>query len=451
MVFSSILSLNIKVNGNILLSSQNKPNNSSLDDKDFTIDHYTELLLLAKKNFKIASYDDKEFSENSLLWRHDVDFSLIHSLVLAKIENKYGIKSTYFINPHSDFYNIAEKSQTDIIKELVSLGHSLGLHLDCRFYQNSHNYLDSNKIDKIISYEADYIESISNFRPIAFSFHNPTEKDLKNESISYGGLINCYSKWFKAKADYCSDSNGYWRFKRLYDVLSEKPSKCLQVLTHPGWWHNEPLPPRTRVFKILYDRASINMSNYDFEREEAGRLNQTGKYDIGSLKSLKASEKDLCDYLYTYKHFDSLLIELWKIHNTQLRELLFLYLHHDKKIPLVNLKIFFNEIHSYKNVFYIFFELLNNEWDQFPNLSIENYDEFRQEIEYILNGTLILSNKEYKKRLIKLNKIIKAFTDWEESKQLNHTRLTNIEIKKDNTFENFNQKEWEEFLARIKD
>ena len=88
MVFSSILSPNIKVNGNILLSSQNKPNNSSLDDKDFTIDHYTELLLLAKKNFKIASYDDKEFSENSLLWRHDVDFSLIHSLVLAKKATK---------------------------------------------------------------------------------------------------------------------------------------------------------------------------------------------------------------------------------------------------------------------------------------------------------------------------------------------------------------------------
>ena len=49
----------------------------------------------------------------------------------------------------------------------------------------------------------------------AFSFHNPQKTDYNYENFLYEGLVNCYSKKFKDDLPYCSDSNGYWRFRRL--------------------------------------------------------------------------------------------------------------------------------------------------------------------------------------------------------------------------------------------
>ena len=142
------------------------------------------------------------------------------------------MRATYFVNPHSDFYNISEKNTLSSLLEILSLGHELGLHLDCDFYGSG-----SKDLDATIIREADFLESLTGVRPLAFSFHNPTHQDLLNENSRYGGLVNCYSAYFKTVAAYCSDSNGYWRFHRLRDVLSQKDARCLQVLTHPGWWH----------------------------------------------------------------------------------------------------------------------------------------------------------------------------------------------------------------------
>ena len=45
-----------------------------------------------------------------ILWRHDVDFSIHRASSLAKIENELGVKATYFLKLHSEFYNLFEKS-----------------------------------------------------------------------------------------------------------------------------------------------------------------------------------------------------------------------------------------------------------------------------------------------------------------------------------------------------
>jgi hypothetical protein len=42
--------------------------------------------------------------------------------------------------------------------------------------------------------------------------------------------------YFRQEVGYCSDSNGYWRVRRLEDVLREAKDERLQVLTHAEWW-----------------------------------------------------------------------------------------------------------------------------------------------------------------------------------------------------------------------
>ncbi|MDA8649871.1 hypothetical protein N9M31_07675 [Alphaproteobacteria bacterium] len=126
------------------------------------------------------------------------------------------------------------------------------MHFDRAFYYGN----DLDDLDTLIRREADYLNSLCGIRPIAFSFHNPIARDLDNEAEPYGGLVNYYSKWFKKTARYCSDSNGYWRYERLFDVLTEGGDECFQVVTHAGWWHEAPSPPRSRVIKDIYERSS---------------------------------------------------------------------------------------------------------------------------------------------------------------------------------------------------
>ena len=58
---------------------------------DFSYRHYLEVLNYAKKTYKIGpirDYNSLKKNKKFILLRHDVDFSLIHALELAKIEAK---------------------------------------------------------------------------------------------------------------------------------------------------------------------------------------------------------------------------------------------------------------------------------------------------------------------------------------------------------------------------
>ena len=117
-----------------MISSNNKPVNSSNHNVDFTVKNFRKILKLAKDNYDIESYSNIPWGKRFVLWRHDFDFSINRGLALAKIENEESVKATYFVNPHSEFYNIAETNQHKIMQEILSLGHDLGLHFDAAFY-----------------------------------------------------------------------------------------------------------------------------------------------------------------------------------------------------------------------------------------------------------------------------------------------------------------------------
>ena len=96
---------------------------------------------------------------------------------------------------------------------------------------------------------------------------------LTCEKSQYGNLINCYSLFFKQNISYCSDSNGYWRFRRLRDVLEQATDKNLQILTHPGWWQEARMLPRDRVYRAVDGRAKHVMKSYDQALENCNRIN----------------------------------------------------------------------------------------------------------------------------------------------------------------------------------
>ena len=79
---------------------------------DFTVEKYKELLEALKKH--------KCFS-----LRHDVDLKPDYSLRIAQAEAEMGLTATYY------FRIVPESYDEDIIKQIVSLGHTAGYHYEC--------------------------------------------------------------------------------------------------------------------------------------------------------------------------------------------------------------------------------------------------------------------------------------------------------------------------------
>ncbi|MCX7877352.1 MAG: hypothetical protein N2510_01785 [Ignavibacteria bacterium] len=193
----------------------------------------------------------------------------MHSaLALAKIELEEGILSTYFIHLHNMFYNAFEEEISSLLNEIFSMGHKPGLHFDCDYYK-THN--ETSLKEKLI-YEKTLIENLTGKPCNVFSFHNPDEKVIERFSEnSYAGMINTYGKYFR-NIGYCSDSNGYWRFRRLEDVLNDPAYEKLQILIHPAWWQETPMSPLERIWRCIEGRADKIKEKYLEEQKKFGRI-----------------------------------------------------------------------------------------------------------------------------------------------------------------------------------
>jgi len=252
-----------------VISSENKPINEKATISDFTTNQYRELLIIAKRNYTFSSYDDINYDQKFILWRHDIDFSINRAEKLAEIEHNEQITATYFINIHCEFYNAMEKDQSELINKILSYGHHLAIHFDSKYY----NIKNEDELEKKIELESNIIKDIFDYRPKVFSFHNPNDFLLTCEKEEYGGLMNCYSKKFKNEIPYVSDSNGYWRFQRLKDVLLNAEEKNLHVLTHPAWWQDQESEPYYRIKRCVDGRALNTLENYEKQLDKDGRLN----------------------------------------------------------------------------------------------------------------------------------------------------------------------------------
>lgn len=307
---------------------------------DFTTSQYVELLRLAKKSYEFVGYGGLKPEGRYVYWRHDVDLSPNRALRLAQLEHEEGVRSTYFFNPHCEFYNLLETSQAKIVKDIISLGHDVGLHFDAGFYKIQ----NEDELDALLVQETELLHNWFGVRVNVFSFHNPNDFMLGCENDSYGGLINCYSKHFKTLVPYCSDSNGYWRFRRLRDVLEAATDSRLQVLTHPGLWQETVLSPRERVFRCAYGRANRVMYDYDKVLAEHGRENLAcAAGNLKFLKDIDSVQFELCDYLWNGRRLQSLFIELYRLHERQINQLCKAQFHKKWHVPLGEVKAFFED------------------------------------------------------------------------------------------------------------
>lgn len=233
--------------------------------EDFTEANYQLILeKLLEKGYEFAGFDYEKINSDKkiVIWRHDIDCSLNRACKLAEVEAALGIKANYFIHLQSSFYNVLESSQYETVKKIIGRGHAIGLHFDHGFYVNNKCITDEKEIEAYAVCEKELLENYFDVDITTVSFHDPEVSNaLTLRQDYYAGMVNAYSQTIFDLCKYCSDSNGYWRFDRLQDVIEEGHEK-LHILTHPVWWTPYEMSPYERIERCVNGRREAVIGAY---------------------------------------------------------------------------------------------------------------------------------------------------------------------------------------------
>lgn len=237
-------------------------------DRDFTEAAYRTLVRQARERYTFLSFTQAAAAASGVLWRHDIDISAHRAVALARIEHEEAVRATYFAYLHSRFYNALEDAVIERLRAIAALGHELGLHFDPRFTPAGI------PMGEAVAAERHLLEGAIGAPLMALSFHDPDLPGIVlSDADEIVGLVNASGRTITARFTYGSDSNGYWRFQPLADVIAGAGDR-LQVLTHPEWWVPSPMPPRARVARAIDGRAAYVAAKYDAAIAEAGRENR---------------------------------------------------------------------------------------------------------------------------------------------------------------------------------
>lgn len=199
----------------------------------FSYGHYREALEAAlARGYAFAAFDEAPGRGACVLLRHDVDFSVERALPLARIEAELGLVSTFFVLPHGR-ENLFGAPALPLLREILGLGHRLGLHYDLAFYAAS-GLPPSQGLRR----EAAQLEAALGAPVRVAAEHNPGRAPGP-PGFEPGPLLDAYAPAFTRDMKYLSDSCQHWRegcFCRFLD-----PERCprVQVLVHPIWWSQE--------------------------------------------------------------------------------------------------------------------------------------------------------------------------------------------------------------------
>jgi len=249
-------------------------------NKDFTIKKYIELIKSIQK-LKYNFVTMENFISNKLwndddfycVLRHDIDKRINNSVITAKIENEFGIRSTYYARYVKKVYDVEK------LKQIEALGHEIGFHYET---------LDKAKgdFDKALSiFEREISEIRKDFNIKTICMHGFPLTPWKNVDIwkkfdyrRFEIIGEPYLDVDYTKTAYFTDTGRSWdsatRVKdiipknnynskhslnpystnELIKLISNKKPQHIIILTHPQRWNDN-------IFLWIYEYVYQNIKN----------------------------------------------------------------------------------------------------------------------------------------------------------------------------------------------
>jgi len=232
----------------------------------FSLEDYRKILARAGK----SGYEFPKLSEfkkwidrypKFLLLRHDVDISPLNALKMAEAEHSLGVVSTYYVMLRSVFYNPGAEPFFNYFKKIIEMGHDIGFHYDCGFYEE-------NDIDEGMINDAKALQNILGIKIKSVSQHKPAVRKgiYKPPSI----YVDAYDEVLLNKARYISESGFKWRGETLADIVGRCPK--IYALIHPDIWAHACLDMAPSY------RKTTKSSTQLIEDECTGFINSTNEY-----------------------------------------------------------------------------------------------------------------------------------------------------------------------------
>jgi hypothetical protein len=251
----------------------------------FTHQHYRHIMKSALQNgYKFISYTDLKHylikPQNICLLRHDCDNDLSAALSIARIESEMGIRSTYFVMLRSAVYNLLSFPCKNIVKEIVSLGHWVGLHFDAQPYEHSESLDIAIHVDR----ERAWISGEFNVSVDVVSFHQPSLKILENKIKL--NCLNTYDRIDMAGIYYLSDSNMIWKEGCPSELFGQRSYLRLQLLLHPEWWTSREINLDQKWLMILFNQFDIIQGSL-LEREATYNISRLLHIDHADRTNLQ--------------------------------------------------------------------------------------------------------------------------------------------------------------------
>ncbi|MEP6811473.1 MAG: NAD-dependent epimerase/dehydratase family protein [Actinomycetota bacterium] len=192
-------------------------------------------------------------AERVCLIRHDVDSDPGAAMTLARIEGELGVRATYFFMLRSPTYNLFSRATHKLVREIVGLGHWLGLHYDPGFRPGGgRTHTDQIEVERRVLEEmfATTVGSVAFHQPriVPGGFLIEVEKAVKATNLPGFLLV--------------ADPNQNPEVHAAYEIFRTGSTPRVQLLVHPMWWVGDGETPQER----LWDRAIL--ANWERAQEQ---------------------------------------------------------------------------------------------------------------------------------------------------------------------------------------
>ena len=238
----------------------------------FSWEQYRELLEKLKQDkFIVLPLNEMRNTSNDnkvvVGLRHDMDLNPFKALEMLKIEDEYGIRSTYYVLSTASYYGhlvnsglVRNKGMEQLYEELYRNGAEVGIHNDLLTVMIAY------KIDPFIFNQNELLFFKSLNIPIYGT--SPHGSSIAKSTVSNSMIFKDFAKTDSIKFDkkkyplgqhslkeygyeydatyinynlYFSDSHGKWSDPQgftgiLKKLDNSKPGDRIEILTHPDWW-----------------------------------------------------------------------------------------------------------------------------------------------------------------------------------------------------------------------
>ncbi len=197
---------------------------------------------------RFADFVEGEPDAPFCILRHDVDYSTRAALRLAEQEGDRGVRATYFLLAGTRYYNLLAPEHAHVARELVALGHEVGLHYDVRSFAP----FPEREWPRLLRAQATLLSELAGAPVVSVAMHQPALHGRDPFRGTGSGFLNAYDDRFVREAVYVSDSCRAWRDGGWAMLTGGDFPPRLQLLLHPINW-GERDRDRDTIFREVHE------------------------------------------------------------------------------------------------------------------------------------------------------------------------------------------------------